>query len=78
MTDEAAVQKFFMNEISLGEQLLGLGEVENGIEHLANAVAVTAHKENIINILRSSLPDPVFKLLLEKLPEVSQVRYKPS
>jgi hypothetical protein len=62
-----------MTEISLGEQLLGMGEIENAIEHLANAVAVTAHKENIINVLRASLPDPIFKLLLEKLPEVSQV-----
>lgn len=74
MTDEVAVQKFFMTEISMGEQLLGMGEVESGIERLANAVAVTAHKENILNVLKSTLPDPIFRLLLEKLPEVSQVK----
>lgn len=31
-----------MSEIQLGEQLLSLGDVEAGVEHLANAVAVTS------------------------------------
>ena len=42
LTDETAVQKFFMNEIQLGEQLMALGDIETGVEHLANAVAVTS------------------------------------
>jgi import receptor subunit TOM20 len=73
LTDEVAVQKFFMTEISLGEQLLGVGDIQNGIEHLANAVAVTSHKENLLNVLRTTLPDPIFSLLVQKLPEVSRV-----
>ncbi len=78
LTDETAIQSFFMSEIALGEQLMGLGDIENGIEHLANAVAVTAHKENLLNVLRSTLPDPIFRLLIEKLPEVSQKIYNSS
>ena len=31
-----------MNEIQLGEQLMALGDIETGVEHLANAVAVTS------------------------------------
>ena len=68
------MQKFFMNEIAIGEQLMGLGDIENGIEHLANACAVTPQKENILNVLRSTLPDPIYRLLVERLPEVAQVR----
>lgn len=75
LTDEVAVQAFFMKEIALGEQLMGLGDIENGIDHLANAVAVTAHKENLLNVLRTTLPDPIFKLLVERLPAVSQEIY---
>jgi len=75
LDDEIAVQTFFMSEIALGEQLMGLGDIENGVEHLANAVAVTAHKENLLNVLRSTLPDPIFRLLVERLPEVSQKIY---
>lgn len=75
LTDEVAVQQFFMKEIALGEQLMGLGDIDNGIEHLANAVAVTAHKENLLNVLRTTLPDPIFRLLVERLPAVSQKIY---
>lgn len=52
---------------------MALGDIENAIEHLANAVAVTAHKENLLNVLRTSLPDPIFRLLVERLPEVTKV-----
>ncbi len=65
------MQQFFMKEIALGEQLMGLGDIENGVEHLANAVAVTAHKENLLSMLRQSLPDPIFRMLIERLPVVS-------
>lgn len=75
LLDEMAVQQFFMKEIALGEQLMGMGDIENGIEHLANAVAVTAHKENLLNMLRTTLPDPIFRLLVERLPAVSQMIY---
>ena len=64
-----------MKEIALGEQLMGLGDIDNGIEHLANAVAVTAHKENLLNVLRTTLPDPIFRLLVERLPSVTQKIY---
>ena len=76
LLDEKAVQQFFMKEIALGEQLLGLGDIENGIEHLANAVTVTVHKENLLNMLKSSLPDPIFALLVQRLPVVSKVMKK--
>ena len=74
LNDDVAVQKFFMAEIGLGEQLLGAGDIENGVEHLANAVSVTAHKENLLNVLRTTLPDPIFRMLIETLPETSKVR----
>jgi len=72
LSDEAAVQSFFMHEIQLGEQYIGAGDIENGVEHLANAVAVTAHKENLLNLLRSTLPESIFQLIIQKLPETSE------
>ncbi len=76
MTDEAAVQRFFMNEVQLGEQLMAVGEIESGVEHLANAVAVTSQKEHLLNLLRTTLPEPIFQLIVQRLPEVSQVKNK--
>ena len=65
-----------MAEITKGEQLMALGDIEAGVEHLANAVAITSHKENLLNVLRSTLPDPIFRMLVERLPEVSKVNKK--
>jgi mitochondrial import receptor subunit TOM20 len=78
LNDEVAVQAFFMNQVQLGEQSMALGDIENGVEHLANAVAVTTHKENLLNLLRSTLPEQIFQLIIQKLPEVSEVRINPS
>ncbi|CAF0898892.1 unnamed protein product [Brachionus calyciflorus] len=75
LTDEAAVQKFLMTEIAIGEQMMAMGDIQNGVEHVANAVAVSAHKENFLSILRTTLPDPIFKMLVERLPEVSRKIY---
>ena len=76
LNDEKAIQSFFMREIALSEQLIESGQIENGVEHLANAVAVTAHNESLINALRSNLPVPIFKLLILRLPKVNQKLYK--
>ncbi|KAL1772007.1 mitochondrial import receptor subunit TOM20-like [Sigmodon hispidus] len=40
LKDAEAVQKFFLEEIQLGEELLAQGEYEKGADHLTNAIAV--------------------------------------
>lgn len=62
-----------MTELAQGEQMLGQGEVEAAVEHFANAVAVSPRKEHMLGVFRTSLPDPIFGLMMEKLPEVSKV-----
>ena len=39
-SDQEAIQKFFLHEVQLGEELLATGDIENGVEHLSMAVAV--------------------------------------
>uniref|UniRef100_A0A8D0FCG6 Translocase of outer mitochondrial membrane 20 n=1 Tax=Strix occidentalis caurina TaxID=311401 RepID=A0A8D0FCG6_STROC len=43
LKDAEAVQKFFLEEIQLGEELLAQGEYEKGVDHLTNAIAVCGH-----------------------------------
>uniref|UniRef100_G3NAH7 Uncharacterized protein n=1 Tax=Gasterosteus aculeatus aculeatus TaxID=481459 RepID=G3NAH7_GASAC len=40
LKDAEAVQKFFLEEIQLGEELLAQGDYEKGVDHLTNAIAV--------------------------------------
>lgn len=58
--------------MQLGEELLGQGDVANGITHLANAVEVCGQPQQLLNVLSTTLPPAVFDLLIQKLNMNSQ------
>uniref|UniRef100_A0A8C1PI55 Mitochondrial import receptor subunit TOM20 homolog n=1 Tax=Cyprinus carpio TaxID=7962 RepID=A0A8C1PI55_CYPCA len=72
LKDAAAVQKFFLDEIQLGEELLAQGDYEKGVDHLTNAIAVCGQPPQLLQVLPQTLPPPVFQMLLTKLPTISQ------
>uniref|UniRef100_A0A8C1QF52 Translocase of outer mitochondrial membrane 20 n=1 Tax=Cyprinus carpio TaxID=7962 RepID=A0A8C1QF52_CYPCA len=72
LKDAAAVQKFFLDEIQLGEELLAQGDYEKGVDHLTNAIAVCGQPQQLLQVLQQTLPAPVFQMLLTKLPTISQ------
>ncbi|XP_074531915.1 translocase of outer mitochondrial membrane 20 [Halichoeres trimaculatus] len=72
LKDAEAVQKFFLDEIQLGEELLSQGEFEKGVDHLTNAIAVCGQPQQLLQVLQQTLPPPVFQMLLTKLPTISQ------
>lgn len=57
----------------MGEDLLGAGNIEGGIEHLANAVAVCGQPQQLLQVLQKTLPPEAFNLLLQRLSTVGQV-----
>lgn len=72
LKDAEAVQKFFLEEIQLGEELLAQGEFEACVEHLSNAISVCGQPQQLLQVLQQTLPPPVFQMLLTRLPSVSQ------
>eukprot|EP00069_Balaena_mysticetus_P014709 bmy_22352T0 len=70
-----AVQKFFLEEIQLGEGLLAQGEYEKRVDHQTNATAVCGQPQQSLQALQQTLPPPVFQMLLTKLSTVSQRIY---
>uniref|UniRef100_A0A667IQC8 Mitochondrial import receptor subunit TOM20 homolog n=1 Tax=Lynx canadensis TaxID=61383 RepID=A0A667IQC8_LYNCA len=76
LKDAEAVQKFFLEEIQLGEELLAQGEYEKGVDHLTNAIAVCGQPQQLLQVLQQTLPPPVFQMLLTKLPTISQRRWE--
>uniref|UniRef100_A0AAY4D0N9 Translocase of outer mitochondrial membrane 20 n=1 Tax=Denticeps clupeoides TaxID=299321 RepID=A0AAY4D0N9_9TELE len=72
LKDAEAVQKFFLEEIQLGEELLAQGDYEKGVDHLTNAIAVCGQPQQLLQVLQQTLPPPVFQMLLTKLPTISQ------
>ncbi|KAF7989308.1 hypothetical protein HCN44_007982 [Aphidius gifuensis] len=73
LTDPELVQKFFLQEVQLGEELLAAGDLDGGIEHLANAVAVCGQPRELLSVLQKTLPPQVFHLLVQRLPSVGNV-----
>ncbi|TEA23096.1 hypothetical protein DBR06_SOUSAS5410021, partial [Sousa chinensis] len=50
LKDAEGVQKFFLEEIQLGEELLAQGEYEKGVDHLTNAIAVCGHPQQLLGV----------------------------
>ncbi|XP_073405916.1 mitochondrial import receptor subunit TOM20 homolog [Dendrobates tinctorius] len=72
LKDAEAVQKFFLEEIQLGEEMLAQGDFEKGVDHLTNAIAVCGQPQQLLQVLQQTLPPQVFQMLLTKLPTISQ------
>ncbi|XP_065200997.1 mitochondrial import receptor subunit TOM20 homolog isoform X2 [Planococcus citri] len=70
--DHEAVQTFFLQQIQLGEELLGQGKIDECVEHIANAVSVCGQPQQLLSVLQQTLPPTVFGLLLERLPASGQ------
>ncbi|GFX29393.1 mitochondrial import receptor subunit TOM20 homolog [Trichonephila clavipes] len=71
LRDYESVQKFFIQEVQLGEELLAQGDIENGIEHLSTALAVCGEPQHLIEVLQVQLPPQIFHMLMQRLPIVS-------
>ncbi|KAL0273692.1 UNVERIFIED_CONTAM: hypothetical protein PYX00_006313 [Menopon gallinae] len=67
LKDSDAIQKFFLQEVQMGEELLSQGDVVSGVEHLANAVAVCGQPQHLLSILSTTLPPQVFQMLVQHL-----------
>ncbi|GFR92302.1 mitochondrial import receptor subunit TOM20 [Elysia marginata] len=72
LTNPEAMQRFFLQEVQKGEELLASGETEEGVEHLSNAVAVCGQPQQLLQVLQQTLPPQVFSLLVQKLPTVGE------
>ncbi|XP_051023469.1 mitochondrial import receptor subunit TOM20 homolog [Acomys russatus] len=72
LKDAEAVQKFFLEELWLGEELLAQGDYEKGVDHLTNTTAVCEQPQQLLQVLQKTLPPPAFPMFLTKLPTISQ------
>lgn len=56
-----------MQEIQTGEALIAAGDVETGVEHLANAVVVCGQPAQLLQILQQTLPAQIFTMLIQRM-----------
>ncbi|XP_067319177.1 TOMM20-like protein 1 [Anolis sagrei] len=72
LNDAAKLQDFFLQEIQLAELWLGKGEAKKSTEHLANAISVCTHPDQLMQVLEQTLPPQVFEMLLHSIPHAVQ------
>ena len=65
--DQAALQKFFFDEIQKGEELLAAGEFEASVKHLTNAIAISGQPQQLLQVFQQTLPPDVFQMLMTSL-----------
>ena len=53
--------------------IVNAGDIEMGVDHLSNAVAVCGQPQQLLQVLQQTLPPQVFQMLLMKLPVAGQV-----
>jgi import receptor subunit TOM20 len=53
--------------VQLGEELLATGDIQNGVEHLAMAVAVCGQPHSLLSVLQQTIPPQIYQLLLQNL-----------
>lgn len=68
LNDHAVAQRYFMNEVRLGDELLAYGNIEGAVEHLANAIAVCGQPEQLLQVLQKTLPPQVYHFLVQRIP----------
>lgn len=61
--------RYFLHEIQMGEALISQGDINNGVEHLANAVIVCGQPTQLLQVLQQTLPAEVFTLLIHRMRE---------
>lgn len=69
LNDHEAIERYFLQEIQMGETLIARGDFESGVEHLANALVVCGQPARLLQVLQTTLPAQVFAMLIVKMQE---------
>uniref|UniRef100_A0A1A9ZBT9 Mitochondrial import receptor subunit TOM20 homolog n=1 Tax=Glossina pallidipes TaxID=7398 RepID=A0A1A9ZBT9_GLOPL len=69
LNDHEAIERYFLQEIQMGETLIARGDFESGVEHLANALVVCGQPARLLQVLQTTLPAQVFGMLIMKMQE---------
>ncbi|KAF6200226.1 hypothetical protein GE061_006529 [Apolygus lucorum] len=72
LQDTIAVRNFVYGEFDKGRELLTKGHMEEGLHHLATAIALCGEQEHLLKMLEQSMPPLLYNLLVQKIPEIKQ------
>ncbi|KAI6230769.1 hypothetical protein M3Y99_01021300 [Aphelenchoides fujianensis] len=67
ITNRAEVQQYFLQQIQLGEELIGQGIVDEGVKHLCNAIILCGQPEQLLAVFQQTMPAE-YPRIIDELP----------
>ncbi|KAL3115793.1 hypothetical protein niasHT_007798 [Heterodera trifolii] len=67
-SDPQANEIFFFSQITLGEEKMQTGHIEEGITHLSNAIVTCSKPDELLRIFQQTIPPECFSLLVQAIP----------
>ncbi|CAI2354934.1 unnamed protein product [Caenorhabditis sp. 36 PRJEB53466] len=68
ITDPTQMQRFFLQEVQLGEELMAAGNIDEGAVHIANAVMLCGESQQLLSIFQQTLSEEQFGAVVQQLP----------
>ncbi|EFP05684.1 hypothetical protein GCK72_018275 [Caenorhabditis remanei] len=72
VSDPSQMQRFFLQEVQLGEELMAAGNVEEGAVHIANAVMLCGESQQLLSIFQQTLSEEQFRAVVQQLPSTRE------
>ncbi|CAF0761949.1 unnamed protein product [Adineta ricciae] len=76
--DPDEMRRYFLEQIQQGEDCLSRGDLNNGVDHLAKAVAVCSQPQNLMALFQQTLPPEIFQEIIIRLPRIAQTMHSSS
>lgn len=70
MSDHEIIQNFFQNEVKLSEEFFRLGNLDEGLAHMATAIMLCAQPGTLMEAMKLALPNRIYNSLVDKLPQL--------
>lgn len=65
--DKEAIEKFFVREIEMGEELIQAGEVDRAVKHISYAIVFCPQPQSLLQYMKEVLPPSAYVKLVENL-----------
>lgn len=65
--DKEAIEKFFVKQIEVGEELMQADDIEKAVKHFAYAIVFCPQPQNLLKYMKEALPTTAYAKLLDYL-----------
>lgn len=71
--ERLTIQRYFLQEIQLGESFLVCGDDEKAVIHFTRAIFLCKERSQLLQIMQDSLPAHVYTLLIKKIQNYNEM-----